>query len=136
MIKKDVKKLMKDVEFEESVSEEIVIEVEGKLNINFPKEYREFILESNGVAGGIGDNAYLIIWPVQELVELNEEYGVKKFTPGLVYFGSDGGGIAYAFDTRGMSIKFVEFPFDSIHIEEANVIAETFDDFLKVIYKR
>ena len=135
-MKEKVSKLMTDVEFCESVSEEIVIVVEEKLNINFPKDYREFVLESNGVAGAIGDNAYLIIWPIEELVDLNEGYGVEKFTPGLVYFGSDGGGMAYAFDVRKEQMKIVEIPFESIHIEDANVIADTFEDFLNVIYKR
>ena len=131
----NILELMKNMDITEPASEEIIITVENKLNISFPLQYKEFMLKSNGAEGPIGDNSYLVIWPIEEIVELNEGYGVNEFTPGLVYFGSDGGGSAYAFDVREKDIPIVEFPFDSIHIEDAGLIAGTFGEFIKKIYE-
>lgn len=128
--------LMKDMDFTEPTSEEALTIVENQLNVNFPTQYRKFMLKSNGAEGSIGAHSYLVIWPIDEIVELNEGYGVEEFTPGLIYFGSDGGGMAYAFDSRKSHMPIVEFPFDSIHIEDANLIADTFDEFVKTIYEK
>ncbi len=48
------------------------------------------ILFSNGIEGPIGKASYLSIWPINELIELNQEYAVDEFLPGIKYFGSDG----------------------------------------------
>ena len=119
--------LMSDMELEEPTTEAEITAVENAMQIKFPIEYKEFMKKSNGAEGAIGENSYLSIWPMNEIVELNEGYGVADFTPGLVYFGSDGGGMAYAFDSRKEYMPIVEFPFDSIHIEDAKLIANTFN---------
>jgi hypothetical protein len=36
---------------------------------------------SNGAEGTIGPNNYLVIWPVNEIKELNEGYAVGEFAP-------------------------------------------------------
>ncbi len=126
---------MTDMELGQFVSKESIDLVEKKLQIDLPDEYRHFIEKHNGAEGAIGKNNYLVIWSIEEIVELNEAYGVSEFTPGLVYFGSDGGGLAYAFDKRLATISIVKFPFDSIHIEDAEHIAQEFGDFIKVIYE-
>lgn len=91
---------MSDMEVGQSNSEEVVNNLEANLQIMLPEEYRQFMTKHNGAEGAIGEKNYLVIWPVEEIVELNEAYGVSEFTPSLVYFGSDGGGTAYAFDKR------------------------------------
>jgi hypothetical protein len=38
-------------------------------------------------------------------------YAIREFAEGLVIFGSDSGGTAYAFDTRYEETTIVEVPF-------------------------
>lgn len=92
------------------------------------------MLESNGAEGSIGENSYLAIWSVEEIVPLNKDAKVEEFTPGLVFFASDGGGMAYAFNKREENVSIVEIPDDSIHIEDAKLIGKTFNDFLQNLY--
>ena len=113
---------------------ETLRDVEFELGIKFPEQYKNFMLESNGAEGCIGKNAYLVIWPIEEIVKRNRGYMVDEFVPGLVYFGSNGGGAAYAFDKRDKTIPIVKFPFDSINIADAKQLGSTFEEFLESIY--
>lgn len=128
--------LMSEMELTDPATINSIVAVEQKLNILFPIQYKEFMLKTNGAEGPIGANSYLCIWPIEEIVELNNEYGVSKFTPGLIYFGSNGSDYAYAFDIRDEVKSLVEFPFDSIHIEDAEVIADSFNQFILELYNR
>lgn len=133
-MKRETIDMMKEMEFADPVDNDFFSSVEKETGIVFPKEYKDFMLTTNGAEGPLGDNSYLAIWPLDEIVSLNEDYGVQKFTPGLLYFGSDGGGTAYAFDKRMVPPTIVEFPFDSIHIEDAVRIADTFDEFIYKLF--
>ena len=56
---------------------------------------------------------------------------MAKYAPGLVFFGSNGGGEAFAFDARvgeGMKIRMV--PFVGMSLQDAKFIADTFQGFL------
>ncbi|MDR0514415.1 MAG: SMI1/KNR4 family protein [Coriobacteriaceae bacterium] len=129
-----MRKLIELMETNPPATDEAIKEAEDELGMAFPREYREFMLESNGAEGRIGQNSYLAIWPVEEVAPLNKVAKVEEFTPGLVYFGSDGGGIAYAFDKRVVSLPIVKFHDELIHIEEAVKIADTFTGFLQYLY--
>lgn len=125
---------MKDMELGKPTSEDAFNKLEKDLQTALPGEYRQFMVEHNGAEGAIGERNYLVIWPIEEIFELNEAYGVSEFTPGLIYFGSDGGGIAYAFDKRVIPFNIVKFPFDTIHIEDSQYIANSFSEFIKKMH--
>jgi hypothetical protein len=71
--------------------------LEKDLGKKLPVNYVSFLMEMNGGEGSIG-SSYLILWPAEEIVEINEAYNVSDWAPGVVIFGSDGGGEAYGFD--------------------------------------
>lgn len=131
----NLKKFTNNMEFTSPTTKEVLEDIGRKLGITLPNQYIEFMLASNGAEGNIGTNSYLAIWSAEQIVQLNEEYAVNEFTPGLVYFGSDGGGMAYAFDKRENDPPVVvEFPFESIHIEDAKLCGKTFVEFLEYMY--
>jgi len=101
------------------------------LGTKLPDDYLSFILRSNGAVGTVGLTGYLRLSPIDELVEFNQGYCVKDFAPGLLLFGSDGGGEAFAFDLRDPSMPIVGVPFVGMSLEEVQVIAPTFTEFLK-----
>lgn len=129
-----IKKILDKAQLNLPATREILAEVESKLEIQFPDQYISFMLESNGVEGTVGNNSYVAIWTAEQLVILNEEYAVNEFTPGLVYFGSDGAGMAYAFDKRVGNMPIVEFPLKSINIEDAKHCGNTFMNFLQGLF--
>ena len=109
-----------------------LVEVQKSLGINFPEQYANFILLSNGYEGLIG-NSYVAIWKIEDLAGLNDGYAVKEFAPHLILFGSDGGGEAYAFDTL-KDMQIVNAPFIGLGSEDERVIANLFDEFIEKLY--
>lgn len=128
-----IKKLLKGMNLSSPTSRDVLADVESKLGIKLPDQYVIFMMESNGAEGNVG-GSYLAIWPAEQILQLNDEYAVNDFTPGLVYFGSDGGGMAYAFDNRLENVPIVKFPFESIYIEDAELCGNTFVEFLQYLY--
>ena len=131
---KNIRRFFSTEDLELPTTEDILKEVETTLGVTFPLQYKEFMLESNGAEGNIGENSYLALWHIEEIIELNEGYNVKEYYPGLVFFGSDGGGIAYAFNYRTEETPILAIPLDSIHIEDAKTCGNTFEEFLQILY--
>src|SRR5437588_12954581 len=79
-----------------------------------PHEYREFLQGSNG-ATGIGPNLFVVLWPTEELLDVNREYGSEEFADGLFLVGSDGCGNLIGVDTRSGDANQMPFVwFDAI----------------------
>jgi len=98
-----------------------------------PNDYAAFLQRSNGGEGFIGQNAYVILWPLDELTEMNKAYEVTEYAPGLFIFGSDGGGEAFAFDIRTPAKQIVMVPFIGMELSMADVLAPNFDGFLEAL---
>jgi len=111
--------------------ENIISNAEAKLSKLLPSDFKELLKISNGGEGNIG-NQYLIIWAIEELAAYNEQYEVAKYAPGLLVFGSNGGGEAYAFDYRiGSCSGVVKIPFVGMTLQYAEDFAPNFIDFLR-----
>ncbi len=111
----------------------VIEEVRIALGLNYKNGYLEFLSESNGYEGSVG-NSYLQLWSVEELISLNEGYNVNEFLPGLVFIGSNGGDEAYAIDTREGKIDFVQIKFIGIDFEGLIICVNNFADFLEFLY--
>ena len=96
-------------------------------------EYSEFMRRSNGAEGTLPNGHYLMLWPIDQLVEANAGYCVSEFAPGLFLFGSDGGGEAYAFDTRDEPMRIVKLPFIPMSHEESKELGTSFEGFLRAL---
>lgn len=83
----------------------------------------------NGGEGFLGED-YLILWGAEELAQFNREYEVQEYAPGLVLFGSDGGGEGFAFDTRSSPPQIVQVPFIGMELQYANPVGSDFRDFI------
>lgn len=105
---------------------------EAELGITFPVDYVEFKLSSNGAEGFVGgDRLYVRIDPIEEMMSDELQESLARDRPGLVVFGSDGGGEAFAFDTRGDEVTIVMFPWIGLDDEEVLPQGRTFSEFLR-----
>lgn len=129
----DIAELLSDVDLtlNPGASCEVIHAVELQLGVAFPQQYVDFLAQSNGAEGSVGGDAYLVLWPVEEIIPLNQAYAVDEFAPGLLLIGSDGGDTAYAFDTRIEQMTIVEIPFVGMALEKSHWRAETFTELLK-----
>ncbi len=126
-----IKKLVNSLDLNPGATEDSIDSLVRKLNILLPKQYVDFMRLSNGAEGGIGNSHYLVIWPVEEIVELNEGYAVGEFAPGLLLFGGDGGNTGYAFDTRFNEMPIVGIPLVGMDIKLVEPLGRTFKEFLE-----
>lgn len=108
------------------------LEIESGLDL--PIEYKEFLRQQNGGEGFIG-SAYVMLWRAEELPAMNKSYQINEYAPGLFLFGSDGGGEAFAFDTRKDAKPIVSVPFVGMELNEARPVASNFDEFLETLFK-
>ncbi len=111
------------------VSVEEIERAQTTLGHEFPNDYVEFLRFCNGGEGFIGET-YVIFWRAREVPEFNTLYEVTTYAPGLLLFGSNGGGEAYAFDTRLPSMATVQVPFVGMDLQETISIAPSFNRFL------
>ncbi len=112
--------------------------VEGlssSLQVALPGEYLDFLRQHNGGEGFIGDH-YIIFWKAEELADFNREYEVDKYAPGILLFGSSGGGEGYGFDTRSASMPIVEIPFIGMELRYATPVAKNFPDLFAQLAMR
>jgi SMI1 / KNR4 family (SUKH-1) len=113
-----------------ATADEIEI-AEHKLALKLPEDYRQFLIFANGGEGFIGPNSYLMLWQIGELFRSNREYEVYEYAPGLLLFGSNGGGEGFAFDMRGIAKAVVAVPFIGMSLEDVKPLAATFEGFLE-----
>lgn len=109
-------------------------QMETDIGLHLPEDYAKFLKEVDGGEGFVG-NAYLILWRAGELLEMNKAYQVAEYAPGLFLFGSDGGGEAFAFDTRSATWPIVSVPFVGMELKLARPVASTFKTFLEELFK-
>ena len=111
----------------------VIRQFEAESGIRLPDDYAKFLQQADGGEGSVG-NAYVILWRVEELIEMNKAYQVAEYAPGLLFFGSDGGGEAFAFDTRPSAKPIVSVPFVGMDLKLARPVASDFKAFLEELF--
>jgi hypothetical protein len=66
------------------------------------------------------------LWPLGEIESLNLGYGVPKYAPGYLGFGSNGGGEMFAFGPKG---AIVCLAFVGMNPAEEMAIADSWESF-------
>ena len=128
------KKLFARFEGNPAANPAVVARCQSNLKFPLPAEYVQFLQQMNGGEGFIGQN-YLMAWPIEDLIQSNEDYLVHEAAPELFLFGSSGGGEAFAFDTRSSPPPIVAVPFIVISLKDAIVLAPDFNAFLQHLYR-
>ena len=98
------------------------------ITFNLPEGFMDFFKTTNGADIDTGRN-YLVLWPLTEMLKLNEEYNVAIYAPEFFVFGSDGGDIAYAIQKNTGNI--FEIPFIGMSKKQAVFKYNTFTEFLE-----
>ena len=107
-----------------------VIEING---VKLPQSYIDFMLKHNGGEGDIGET-WLILYRIEELQIINDEYGFSEFLPNHIVIGSNGGEEFYGIDANGMFFNIPSL-FDEQDItvlcDDMEIFAEKVNDFWK-----
>ena len=82
----------------EKASEILIKEIQDQLDFLLPKDYVDVMKDFNGGEGGIGENSWLYLFPLEELLEQNHSYKLlMKEIPDYFLFGKDAADTGYAF---------------------------------------
>ena len=109
---------------ESAVNQQVV----KALNLDLPSEYLNLFSFMNGGEGFIGDN-YCRLYAIENLMPLNEAFLVKEFALELFIFGSNGGGEAFAFNTKSSPFSIVEVPFIPMDLKWAKLLEKTINEY-------
>ena len=93
-------------------------------NVILPKEYLEFMKNHNGGEGDIG-NTYLVLFPLEELQEINEDYCLEEYLPNHIIIGNNGSGELYGLNSSG---KYFVVPC-MIKEEYLTILGSTIEEF-------
>jgi len=126
--------LLEKFNLETAATDETIRSSEIELGLRLPDQYVQFLKIGNGGEGFIGES-YAIFWGVSELSSLNASYESNKLAPGFLIFGSDGGGEAFGFDTRGLNWPLFQIPFVGLDWNSARPLGNSFDEFLERLYR-
>ncbi|CUH62517.1 SMI1 / KNR4 family protein [Thalassovita autumnalis] len=104
-----------------------------------PESYLEFLSNSNGGEGALGVSPdWLILFPAEEVAEIEENATFHEFFKGYFVIGGSGGGdaIALTANTEGQ-VNVVAFDMTNIDLKESVVLlAPTFDALIEMLEDR
>lgn len=114
--------------------EEDIQELIRRAPIELPRQYLNFLKESDGAGGDIPVQPWFIyFWKASLVHEQNEGYEVALNVPGFYAFATSGGGEMFAFDARkSKPWPIVIIPFIGMQAEEALPVAPDFASFRKM----
>ena len=97
--------------------------------IRLPKSYLDLLALSDGGEGDLRvEPGWISLWPADKVLQYNAQYQVQTNAPGLIGFGSNGGGELLAFDSAsGPPYSIVAIPFTPMEPKCATLVALTFD---------
>lgn len=104
-----------------------IVDLEKRLETNFPYDYKIFLKEINGFEGEIGES-YVRLIGVSDIEEYTNDY-CSGFYPGKVCIGTNGGGELFVIDKGNENLKYgvvpaIGDPDDYIEL------GDTFDKFI------
>ena len=114
-----------------SALQKLTFEADTKL----PTDYLAFLEFSNGGEGPLRIKpGWFSLWPAEDVIVYNNDYGVKRNCPGFFGFGSNGGDELFAFDTKSsLPWKIYMIPFIGMEEGEAILIAKDFISLIEAI---
>ncbi len=127
----DLRSLAEGLELNEGAPPDTIEAVQAALGVTFPEDLVSFLRDSNGAEGLIGDG-YLNLFPVEELVELNEIPLMGLPNRRFVLFASDGGGESSVLDASADPPRILEIP-DSIDPEDERPVGTSMADLLRYV---
>jgi hypothetical protein len=127
----DLKTLTKKMDLENGASDDAISELHHFVQKRLPNTFIEWLRFSNGGSGEIGAQ-FVILYAADEIIENMAGYAIASALPGMLLFGSSGGGEAYLFDLRTEGAPVVQARFSGgLNFEDCQTLAPSFEVFLE-----
>ena len=119
---------------ENGVSDALIDTVHQQLDFKLPSDYIEVMKEFNGGEGEVGENSWLLMYPLEDLVSVNQDYSLlMNKVPNLFLFGKDAADSGYAFDKRKQTYHSFGLMSD-FETDPIIFCGNTFYEFIEYLY--
>ena len=96
--------------------------------VSLPQSYIDFMNQHNGGEGDIGET-WLSLYPLENLQEMNEIFGIEEFLPDRIIIGTNGGEEFYGLNAEG---KFFNVP--SMFEEDCvTILCDNMEEFAEAV---
>jgi cell wall assembly regulator SMI1 len=103
------------------------------LGIQLPEDYRAVMRRTNGGECDFGES-WIVLQSLEAAIERNTTFKAAGFPP-FIFFGSDGGGMGYAWDLRAeRHSRYVVVPFIVPEDDAVIPCGDTLEEFLSVLH--
>lgn len=90
---------------EPGASDELIKNVQDQLDFVLPNDYTDLMKAFNGGEGEIGENSWLCLFPIEELIEINDDYELlMEQIPDYFLFGKDSADTGFAFHKQKLTV--------------------------------
>ena len=118
------------------VSDETITKIESEVEFKFPKSYLEVMKQFNGGEGNIGNNSWLLLFPLEILKEVNEDYEtLMTDIPDYFLFGKDAADTGYAFHKSNKTIHSFGLMSD-FKTDPIEFCGNSFAEFVEYLYSQ
>lgn len=105
-------------------------EIEEIAKFELPEDYKTYLLNYAGFESEIGAN-YIRLWDADQIIEMNNGYGITENLPNTLAIGGNGSGEFIAIElTDGNNIRIVLSPFIDLDEDYHVEIGQSFTDLL------
>ena len=102
----------------------------SQVDFELPTSFIKFS-QGSEIIEGFNPDGFIQLWPIKDLIRLNESYEVQEFAPDYFLIGSNGSDTGYAI--KKSSGEIFEIPFIGMSNDEAILVSSSFEEFLKGI---
>ncbi len=105
-------------------------QLEDRFIIKIPEDYKQVLMFSNGGSLRGDFQTPLIIYHIDEVLVLHEEFDYYQDVPESLIFGADGGGTIYAYDLRDDQMRILFFRLGDARYDNIIYEAESLSDLI------
>jgi hypothetical protein len=128
---------LKDVLMNEfTASQSSLDNLREKAGFELPQDYLEFMKEFNGGEGEVGNNSWLCLFPIEDLIQTNEDYILlMQEIPDYFLFGKDAADTGFAFHKSNQTIHSFGL-MSNFKTDKIESCGAKFKNFLEYLYNR
>lgn len=124
------------VKNEVGASDASINELQEQTGFELPQDYIDLMKEFNGGEGEVGDNGWLCLFPIEDLLATNEDYGLlMEQIPDYFLFGKDAADTGYAFHKFNQTIHSFGLMSD-FNTDPIEFCGNSFAEFAEYLYNQ
>jgi SMI1 / KNR4 family (SUKH-1) len=132
-----LKYYLNDIEKNDIGASDILIkDIQQQLDFKLADDYIDLLKEINGGEGEVGENSWLYFFPIQDLIETNNNYlFLMKEIPDYFLFGKDAADTGYAFHKQNQTIHSFGL-MSNFKTDPIEFCGNNFLEFLEYLYNQ